>query len=94
MALLAGLGFEWQVEVSDEQGYIRRVDGLRRTDGVVVEFDGPQHGREPQRALDLDHDRRLRTLGLDVVRLTWTDVTVDADASLDRIARAGDSAPT
>ena len=82
MALLAGLGFAWQVELSDGRGYIRRVDGLQRQAGLVVEFDGPHHHREPQRSLDRDGDARLRALGLDVVRLTWADVTTDGPASL------------
>lgn len=75
MALLGPLGFAWQVVLSDEQGYIRRVDGLHRASGVIVEFDGPQHRREPQRSLDRAHDERLRQLGHEVVRLEWEDVT-------------------
>lgn len=88
MALLAGLGIEWQVEMTDEQGYLRRVDGLHRAGRVVVEFDGEQHRREPQRSLDLDGDRRLGRLGYSVVRLDWHAVTEGGEETLDRIRSA------
>lgn len=87
MALLDGRGFEWQVELSDERGYIRRVDGLHRSRRLVVEFDGPQHQREPQRSHDTDGDRRLEALGLEVLRLDWSDVTVGAAKVLGQIDR-------
>lgn len=73
--LLDGLGFRWQVEMSDEEGYIRRVDGLHDPGRLVLELDGPQHRREPQLSLDRAGDARLRRLGFDVVRLEWVDVT-------------------
>lgn len=85
MALLDGLGFEWQVEISDERGYIRRVDGLNRAASLVLELDGRQHRREPQLSLDRSGDRRLRALGLEVVRLDWDDVTAHGEATRDRI---------
>jgi very-short-patch-repair endonuclease len=85
MALLDGLGFEWQVEISDEQGYIRRVDGLNRHAGLVVELDGRQHLRDPQLSLDRIGDRRLRRLGLEVLRLGWSDVTVHGEGTRDRV---------
>lgn len=81
MALLAGLGFAWQVEMSDAQGYIRRVDALHRAGGLVLELDGSQHDAPPQRALDLQGDRRLEALGLEVVRLRWVHVTRGSDAT-------------
>lgn len=84
-ALLDGLGFTWQVEMSDERGYIRRVDGLHAPGRLVLEFDGPQHRREPQRSLDRDGDRRLARLGYDVERLDWLDVTRGGPDTRDRI---------
>lgn len=87
MSLLDDLGFDWQVELSDAQGYIRRVDGLHSTAPVVVEFDGRQHQREPQLSLDRDGDRRLGGLGLEVVRLGWADVTMHGEATRDRVLR-------
>jgi very-short-patch-repair endonuclease len=84
-ALLDGLGFAWQVEMTDERGYIRRVDGLHRPARLVVELDGAQHRREPQLSLDRDGDRRLHRLGYDVERLSWSDVTRDGDATRQRI---------
>lgn len=85
MALLEGLGFVWQVELSDDRGYIRRVDGIRSDVGLIVEFDGPHHRREPQRSLDVDGDQRLRRMGYDVVRITWADVTTGGPATRERL---------
>jgi len=85
-ALLDGLGFAWQVELSDEQGYIRRVDGLHEAGRLVLELDGPHHAREPQRSLDRDGDRRIRRLGYDVERLVWADVARNGPATRDRVA--------
>ena len=70
-------GIEWQVELSDERGYIRRVDGLHRAAGLVIEWDGAEfHDRPDQRRLDAEGDERLRRLGLEVVRFRWADVTL------------------
>lgn len=85
MALLDGFGFSWQVERSDERGYIRRVDGLHPSTRLVVEFDGEQHRREPQRSHDEDGDRRLGLLGYEVIRLDWAAVTTGADETIERI---------
>jgi hypothetical protein len=69
-------GIDWQVPMSDERGYIRRVDGLHRAGRLVIEWDGAEfHGRPDQRRLDADGDARLRGLGLEVVRFGWDDVT-------------------
>jgi very-short-patch-repair endonuclease len=70
-------GFEWQVQMSDERGYIRRVDGLHRRGRLVIELDGAEfHDTAHQRRLDAEGDARLRALGLDVVRFRWADVTL------------------
>ena len=69
-------GIEWQVPMSDERGYIRRVDGLHRTGRLVIEWDGAEfHDRPDQRRLDVEGDARLRRMGLEVVRFRWADVT-------------------
>lgn len=83
-ALLAGApGLEWQVEMADERGYIRRVDGLHRAARLVLEFDGaPFHDPPEQAALDADGDRRLDALGFRVHRYRWRHVTRLADATL------------
>ena len=52
-------GIRWQVELSDERGYIRRVDGLIDGIGLVLEFDSIFHDDPQQRALDDENDRRL-----------------------------------
>lgn len=69
-------GIEWQVSLGDEQGYIRRVDGLHRLGRLVIEWDGAQfHDSFEQRALDAANDRKLEGLGFRVVRYRWSDVT-------------------
>lgn len=87
-ALLAGIGIEWQVELSDERGYIRRVDGLHRSSGLVIEFDGAAfHDPPEQAALDDDGDARLRATGHTVERLRWGQVTREGDATRARVLR-------
>ncbi len=81
MALLAGLGFEWQVELSDDQGYIRRVDGLHRAGRLVLELDGRHHDAPSQRDLDRQGDDRLRAMGWAVDRLRWHHVTRAGEAT-------------
>jgi len=66
----------WEVNMSDEQGWIGRVDGLYRPAGVVLELDsGEHHGQDTDEAHDAARDRRLEALGLVVVRRTWEDLT-------------------
>lgn len=85
MALLADLGFEWQVQISDEQGYIRRVDGLHRAARVVLELDGKQHDLSSNREADRAGDARLRAMGFEVVRLRWHDVSRGGEATRSRV---------
>jgi hypothetical protein len=75
-AVLAPIeGFEWQVSLSDERGYIRRVDGLHRLGRLVIEWDGAAfHDLADQRRLDDEGDARLRSLGLEVLRFRWPEV--------------------
>lgn len=70
-------GIEWQVEMGDERGYIRRVDGLHRAGRLVIEWDGAEfHDHPDQQRVDAEGDARLRRLGLEVVRFRWADVTL------------------
>lgn len=92
-ALLGHLpGIEWQVQMSDDQGYIRRVDGLLSDPRVVVELDGAQHRLPPQRELDRIGDERLEAQGFEVKRYEWADITRGGDAVVaeltDLIARS------
>jgi len=73
----AGLDVRSQVSLSDDEGFIGRVDFLVG-DRVVVEFDGAvkYDGIEGRRALMAEKRReeRLRDAGFRVVRLTWADL--------------------
>jgi hypothetical protein len=80
-------GIRWQVEMSDEQGYIRRVDGLVDHIPLVVEFDSLFHDDPQQRALDDEGDRRLLALGYPTRRLRWADLTRRGDLTLDELVR-------
>lgn len=78
-------GIRWQVEMSDEQGYIRRVDGLVDAAGLVLELDSIFHDDPQQRALDDEGDRRLLALGYATRRLRWADITRRGDLTLAEI---------
>lgn len=73
----AGLDVRSQVSLSDDEGFIGRVDFLVGN-RVVVEFDGAvkYDGIEGRRALMAEKRReeRLRDAGFRVVRLTWADL--------------------
>jgi hypothetical protein len=87
-------GIEWEVAVSDAQGYIRRVDGLVRHAGVVIEFDGRRwHGQPSDVAHDEAGDARLAAVGLVVERCTWSDLTRHPDAVLAKVLRLVASGP-
>lgn len=88
-ALLRGVpGIEWQVELSDERGYIRRVDALVRGAGLDLEFDSVFHDDPAQRALDSHNDRRLLDAhGIVTRRLRWDDLTRRGDLTLAEIMR-------
>jgi hypothetical protein len=80
-------GIRWQVEISDEQGDIRRVDGIVDPIDLVLEFDSIFHDDPAQRALDDENDRRLLDIGLRTRRLRWADLTRRGDLTLDEILR-------
>jgi hypothetical protein len=86
-ALLMGIpSLAWQVEMSDEQGYIRRVDGLHRAARLVIEFDGAAYHDPPeQAALDRSGDARLHAVGYAVERYRWADVTRHAGRTRTRV---------
>ena len=69
---------ELQVKFTDAVGIIGRVDFFFAAERTVVEFDGllkyPDGAREALIQEKLREDR-LRALGLQVVRITWADLT-------------------
>jgi hypothetical protein len=75
-------GIRWQVEMSDEEGYIRRVDGLVDDAFLVIELDSRFHDDPLQRQLDDDGDRRLRRLGYTTKRYRSGDLTRRGDLTL------------
>jgi hypothetical protein len=69
-------GIEWEAAIADEQGYIRRVDGLVRSARLVIEFDGERfHGQPSDVTRDTAGDARLVAAGFVVLRFGWIDVT-------------------
>jgi hypothetical protein len=80
--LFVSLGLQMvepQVEIRDARGkLVGRVDFLFRKDRTVVEFDGlVKYGGADARQALVDENRRedaLRSLGYQVVRLTWRDL--------------------
>ncbi len=86
-------GIEWEVPMSDEQGFIRSVDGRVAHTRLVVELDGRRfHGQPSDVERDAAEDARLVAAGNVVQRLTWADLTVRADATralIDRLVQGG-----
>jgi predicted transcriptional regulator of viral defense system len=86
-------GIEWEVPMSDEQGFIRSVDGRVARAGLVVAFDGRRFHSQPSDArADAAEDARLVAAGNVVQRLMWEDLTVRADATralIDRLVHGG-----
>lgn len=74
----AGLDVRSQVSLSDDDGFIGRVD-LLVGNRVVVEFDGAvkYDGLDGRRALmdEKRREERLRDAGFRVVRVTWSDLS-------------------
>jgi len=65
------------------------VDFLWPAAELVVETDGERYHRTAaKRRRDAKKDEAMRALGLDVVRLTWRDVTRAPDATAARVAEA------
>lgn len=64
-----------QVWIQDGTGIVARVDFLFAAERTILEFDGLVKYRTPEdlRAEKIREDR-LRTLGYEVVRLTWADL--------------------
>lgn len=88
-------GWEFEVDVSDERGWIGRVDAVHRPSGVVVEFDGRRwHGERSDEDADVARDARLTRVGHLVRRLTWLDLTRRTDTILDELRRLTDPRPT
>lgn len=81
-------GIEWQVEMSDAQGYIRRVDGLVRGARLVIELDSRFHDDPQQAALDREDDRRLAAIGFVVLRFRWRDITRLGEETLAQVLEA------
>lgn len=88
-AVLAGIpGIEWEVRLSDEQGYVRQVDGCVRSARVVIEFDGDRYHEQPS---DIAHDEatdaRLEDAGYVVERLRWSALTRHPEACVAKVVR-------
>lgn len=85
-------GIRWQVEISDERGYIRRVDALVPDARLVIELDSKYHDDPVQRDLDAHNDRRLAAMGYRTRRFRWDDVTRRGDLTLAEVLDAVDRA--
>lgn len=72
---------EWQVDISDAEGWIGCVDGLFRSAGVILELDSREwHAQPTDVAHDARRDRRCAAAGYLVLRLRWSDLTQRPEA--------------
>ncbi|MEP6625165.1 MAG: DUF559 domain-containing protein, partial [Acidimicrobiia bacterium] len=80
MAVQLGLaGWERQVNLGDDLGWIGRVDFYRREDRLVLELDGREaHSSFMDTKADIERDRRFRAAGFRVLRFGWAQVVHDS----------------
>ncbi len=79
LAVRLGLaGWDRQVDLGDNLGWIGRVDFYHRRARVVLEVDGREaHSSFMDTKADLERDRRMRATGLQVLRFGWAQVVHD-----------------
>lgn len=81
-------GFELQLDVGDEDGWIGRFDFVHLAKKLIVEFDGEQHRTDrAQYVRDLRRLDRARNAGYTVIRLLAEDVLHRPYEVAERIAR-------
>ncbi len=77
-AVLVGAGVPeptWQADISDEQGWIGRVDGLYAAARIVIELDSHEwHSQQTDVLEDARRDQRLIGAGFVVLRVRWSDL--------------------
>ncbi len=75
---LALSGWERQVDLGDQVGWIGRVDFYHRARRLVLELDGREaHSSFMDTKADALRDERLRAAGFGVVRFGWAEVVYD-----------------
>lgn len=78
-----------QRDYSDARGFIGRVDFVWDGLGVIAEFDGEvKYGKGESVFEEKKREDRLRELGYEVVRITWSDLMGDRQELADRLAAA------
>ena len=88
-ARLCVVGWDRQVDLGDEEGWIGRVDFFHREGRVVLELDGKAaHSSFIDTQNDAERDRRLRAAGFQVLRFGWAQVLFDADALIETLRAA------
>jgi hypothetical protein len=78
---------EQQVDMSDREGWIGRVDFLYRHHRLVIEIDGPDHDTPLQREADAERDARLEAEGWTVLRIRWSDLYADPEGVISRVRK-------
>ncbi len=72
-------GWDRQIDLGDDLGWIGRVDFYHRHARVVLEVDGREaHSSFMDTKADLERDRRMRATGLEVLRFGWAQVVHDS----------------
>ncbi len=79
---------EQQVDISDERGWLGRVDFVYRPLRLIIEADGPDHDSPLRRRQDRERDRAMEAAGYRVLRIHWTELFGDPDGVVRRIREA------
>ena len=82
LAVRLGLaGWDRQVDLGDDDGWIGRADFYHRRARLVLETDGRDaHSSFMDTKADLARDRRMRAAGFHVLRFGWAEVVHDSTA--------------
>src|SRR5690606_36738782 len=79
---------EKQAVMTDEQGFVGRVDFLFHAGRVVVEIDSTWHDGPLDRRSDAERDERLKRRGWVVIRLRWRDLGLTPEKVVRRLRNA------
>ncbi len=88
-ARLGLAGWDRQIDLGDDLGWIGRVDFYHRRARLVLETDGREaHSSFMDTRADLERDRRMHAAGFHVLRFGWAEVVHDSTTLVAKVRAA------